>query len=146
MPKRNLKFSNYLSYHVYNRGVSKIKIFDNTCDLNRFVRKTKYYSVKFNIKVHSYAVMKNHYHLLISGENIPIFLQSLQQSHSNYFNHKYQHKGCVFESRYKAKNASKVDYFIEIQRYIKKNPIDTKFVKSEFGVAGTTTAGLTERP
>jgi len=135
MPRRKEKFENHLYYHVYNRGVSKTKIFHNNVDSNRFIKKTKYYATKFNVKIYAYAVMQNHYHFLISGEQIMPFLRSLQHSHANYFNIKYGHSGCVFESRYKAKAILTADYFDEVKKYIAKNPLE---VKASSGVSGIT--------
>ncbi len=108
--------------------------------MKRFVRKITYYALKFDIDICSYAIMTNHFHFLIKSrggeKQIVEFLKRLQQSHSTYFNIKYQRTGYLFESRYKAKATTKKDYFYEVQKYISKNPLKVKYVYSENGISG----------
>lgn len=139
MPVRNMIFKNGCYYHAYNRGVSKNDIFYRTCDYDRFLKKAKYYSGKFGVSILSYALMNNHFHFFVRqdrDDGIKNFLQKLQQSHSLYFNIKYGREGALFESRFKAKEVAKEDYFFEIQKYIANNPFKVK-VSSEKGVASS---------
>lgn len=132
-------FKNNCYYHVYNRSVPKNDIFYRTCDYDRFLKKTKYYSEKFGVSILSYALMHNHFHFFVRqnrDDGIKNFLQKLQQSHSLYFNVKYDRKGVLFESRFKAKEVAKEDYFLEIQKYIAKNPLKVK-VSSDRGIASS---------
>ena len=71
--------------------------------------------------------MDNHFHFLIykaKPDNLEKFMQLLEQSHAIYFNIKYSRRGPVFDSRYKSKPVTKLDYYRTIKRYIIKNPIE----------------------
>lgn len=123
-------------YHIYNRGVSKMTIFNSLSDYNRFIAKMYEFSVKDPITIYSYCLMPNHYHFLLKDENttddatmnIPRFMKNLQYSHARYFNRKYGHKGHVFESEYKSKRIKDDVYFREIVDYIYNNPVKSGLV------------------
>jgi putative transposase len=142
MPRRNVIRQDVADsfQHVYARGHSKHKIFIDEQDyitfLNLFERylsaeeaKDPYgisYPNFFNkVELLAYALMPNHFHLLIyqrqPGE-MAKFMQSVLTSYSHYFNKKYKRTGSLFESRYKASMISDPSYLEHISRYIHLNP------------------------
>lgn len=133
MPRRKIQFKTKIYYHIYNRGACRCDIFRAKCDYNRFLKKAGYYAAKFNISINSYALMNNHFHFLLTqnAENgIQCFLQKVQQSHSLYFNLRYKRSGALFESRFKAKEVNKEDYFSDVRKYIINNPLKSVGVSS----------------
>jgi len=52
-------------YHVMNRGAGRRKIFNNDQERALFLTVISEAQVQFNIEIHSYCLMTNHYHLLI---------------------------------------------------------------------------------
>lgn len=52
-------------YHVMNRGGRYISIFEDEKDYTLFLDLLKETIETFHIKIASYCLMKNHYHLLI---------------------------------------------------------------------------------
>jgi len=121
-------------YHIYNRGVSKRRIFKDDQDYRFFIYRILYYKKKYNIELISYCVMPNHFHLLVKSpykDNcIASFMKSLQLSYAHYFNSRCKHSGHVFEGSYKNKEVNTQTYLAKIISYIAMNPVRKKFVKS----------------
>ena len=124
-PPRHFENNSY--YHIYNRGNRKQQIFLENRDCERFLEKTKEYKEKFSIKIVAYCLMPNHFHFLIqqlSDGSISKFFSNLCNSHSKYFNLKYETVGSQFQGRFKAKAIDKDEYLIHLSRYIHLNPLD----------------------
>lgn len=84
---------------------------------------------KLLVNIHVFAIMPNHYHLLLSSvheeENtIPLFMKKLNGGYAKYFNQKYDRKGTLFESRYKAIEILHKSHFLHIPYYIHCNRLD----------------------
>lgn len=138
MPARNV-IKEYVPesfYHVYTRGVNKQKIFYDETDYHYFrslferylspeQKKSKdgipYPHFSKRIKLLSYCLMANHFHLLVYQDNandLQQFMKSLITSYSRYFNLKHKRTGSVFESRYKAVRIDTSQCLEHITRYI----------------------------
>ena len=123
-PPRILSLGNY--YHVYNRGNRKQQIFLQERDYERFVEKIQQYQEKYPVEIVAYCLMPNHIHFLIkqvTGNGISQFMSNLCNSHSRYFNVKYETVGSLFQGRFKAKLVDKDEYLIHLSRYIHLNPV-----------------------
>lgn len=121
-------------YHIYNRGVSKRVIFKNRGDYLFFLAKINSSKTQYSIKIISYCLMPNHYHLLLytekDPENIPKFMKVIQQSFALHYNGIYRHAGHVFQGSYKNKIVGNPIYLHKIIDYIAQNPVRRGFVKS----------------
>ena len=128
-------FENGAYYHIYNRGNRKQSIFLQTRDYERFLDKVVEYKKKFPLNIVSYCLMPNHFHFLLqqpSSNSISQFLSILCNSHSRYFNVKYETVGSLFQGRFKAKRVDKDEYLIHLSRYIHLNPVKLfNFVNKE---------------
>ena len=114
-------------YHVYNRGNRKQQIFLQDRDYERFLEKVIEYKKKFPIKILAYCLMPNHFHFLLQQlavDAISRFFSDLCNSHSRYFNIKYETVGSLYQGRFKAEKVDKDEYLIHLSRYIHLNPVD----------------------
>jgi putative transposase len=127
-------------YHIYSRGVNKSPIFLSSKDYEVFislfkrylspdpehnVNYVKYPSYYGRLELLTYALMPNHFHLLVYQTDervIEEFMRSLLTSYSKYFNKEHQRVGPVFQSRYLAKLINNDAYLYHISRYIHLNP------------------------
>lgn len=159
MPSKN-KIKIYLPnsvYHVYNRGVEKRKIFNETRDYVHFIEQLKGYllpkdqaikeltsrcrsldslikktirishmpSYCGKISILAFALMPNHFHLLIkqTGKaDMTGFMRSLGTSYSMFFNYKYKRVGSLFQDIYKARLILDDDDLLDTIGYIDRNP------------------------
>ena len=142
MPSRNVvkEFAPESFYHVYNRGVEKRLIFLDDQDYIVFLGLLKKYLTgeqdktknrhqfkKFDkeIKLVSYCLMPNHFHLLIYQENeksITEFMRCITTGYVMYFNNRYNRVGGLFQASYKASLINADTYLHHISRYIHLNP------------------------
>ena len=79
-------------HHVINRGVEKRQVFIDKEDYDKFLTLMRQLCVKYEIDVHSYCLMSNHYHLLLEThqENLSKFMRSINAQYAAYFNRKYK--------------------------------------------------------
>lgn len=57
-------------YHVMNRGAGRSKIFKNNSHRLIFLNLLAECQQMFNVEIHAFCLMDNHYHLLISTPNV----------------------------------------------------------------------------
>ncbi|MFC1627395.1 transposase [Patescibacteria group bacterium] len=149
MPGKNIvkKYKPSTYYHVYNRGVAKQKIYLDEDDYKKFIGYLKLYLTYFNlqgstlkvppsrmlknhtdeVKLISYCLMPNHFHLLLFQENIDsinYFMRSLGTKYAMHFNRRYKRVGPLFQGTYKAVEIETENQLIYLSRYIHRNPID----------------------
>jgi len=129
-------------YHLFNRGTRKQKIYLDDQDYSVFLSYLKNYlsppppanitippprvkNYNLEIKLLSYCLMPNHFHLLIkqsTRRGIAKFIQSLSTRYSVYFNKKYQLSGSLFQGTYRAVKITSEEQLLHLTRYIHQNP------------------------
>ena len=79
----------------------------------------------FNITLHSYCLMTNHYHLLLETkeENISQAIQYLNGTYSMYFNRKYKRTGHFWQGRYLSYYLYDEAHAWSVVKYIEQNPL-----------------------
>ena len=117
-------------YHIISRGNEKGKIFASDIDRERFLDYLKKIVVRYHIKIHTYCLMYNHYHLLLETErpNISKVMHDLNSSYTAYFNARYKRAGHLFQGRYKSILVQADKYLHSLSRYIHLNPVTAKLV------------------
>ncbi|MEK7088940.1 MAG: transposase [Patescibacteria group bacterium] len=147
MSIRKVSFATGEYYHIFNRGNSKQKIFNNKNDYNRFVGLMYACNQKENFKIDNlkkggnllelekstklvdigaYCLMPNHFHILLTqqeNDNISKFLQKLTTAYVMYYNKKYSRTGGLFEGKFKSEHINSDRYLKYIFSYIHLNPI-----------------------
>lgn len=111
-------------YHVISRGTNKQEIFHQDIDNYTYLKYLKKYSIKYDINIIAYCLMKNHIHILLYDEsqNISKLIHDVHTSYSVYHNSAYNKTGHVFECRFKAQVIEKESYLLNAFRYILQNP------------------------
>ena len=112
-------------YHVTSRGNERKRIFAAKSDHSRFKRYLKEAQEKFGYHLHSYALMPNHYHLIIETPegNLSKVMHFVNGSYTNFFNRRTGRSGHLFQGRYKAILVDVDNYLLELSRYIHLNPV-----------------------
>ena len=119
-------------HHVYARGIEKRNIFTDDSDRIFFLEKVGANLSRFGIQCHAWALMPNHFHLLLRSTEglLPSFMRCLLTVYSKYFNEKHKRVGHFFQNRYKSPIVGKSAYFREVVRYIHLNPLRSGIVPS----------------
>ena len=91
-------------YHVINRGNAGENIFKSLRDREKFIDYLETASSRYSIRIHTYCLMTNHYHLLVETPeaNLSRTIQWINVSYAVYFNVKRQRRGHLFQGRFKA--------------------------------------------
>jgi REP element-mobilizing transposase RayT len=79
------------------------------------------------VNILGYALMPNHFHLLMQqkvDDGIKKFMHRLGTAYSMYFNKKNDRTGVLFQGRFKAKHIDNDPYFLHIFSYVHLNPLD----------------------
>ena len=126
-------------YHVYNRGADKRPVFLEPQDYSRFIRLFDRYlsllptpnthggfypNFSSKVKLVSYCLMPNHFHLLIGvsdQEALGNFMQCLKIAYSRAFNIIRMRTGVLFETRYHARPIESNYDIMNVSRYIHRN-------------------------
>ena len=91
-------------YHITARGMGRREIFLDDCDREHFVGLLAGMVGRYGVMLHAYALMGNHYHLLIEtpSGNASRALQWLNLSYSMWHKARRSHAGPVFQARFKS--------------------------------------------
>ena len=117
-------------HHVANRGVEKRQVFVDNEDYDRFLTLLCQKCAKFDVNVHSYCLMSNHYHLLVETqeENLSKFMRAVNAQYAAYFNRKYKRVGHLWQGRFKSWFVTDEAYLYTLIKYIEFNPVKAKMV------------------
>jgi REP element-mobilizing transposase RayT len=118
-------------YHVTSRGNAKQKIYFDDVDRYGFLKLLCETVERFNLILHSYCLMNNHYHLLIETPegNLSKAMRQLNGVYTQKFNRRHNRVGHLFQGRYKAILIDKHNYLLELCRYIVLNPVRKNLTK-----------------
>ena len=118
-------------YHIINRGVAQMRIFEEPVDYEYFEELMCFYAKSYNITIHNYCLMSNHYHLLIeiTSENLSKFMRQVNMNYSIYFNKKNKRVGHLWQGRFKSWYVTDEAYLYTLMCYIEQNPLKANMVK-----------------
>ena len=118
-------------YHITSRGNLRESIFYDYKDRIRFLEILKRTKERYGYLLHAYALMDNHYHLLIETPkaNISQIMQNINTSYTVYINKRYQRSGHLMQGRFKGIMVDKDEYLVSLSRYIHLNPVRAKVVQ-----------------
>jgi REP element-mobilizing transposase RayT len=87
-------------YHVTSRGNERKAIFRDDIDREKFVELIGRAVEQFDIRVHAYVLMDNHYHLLIETPKAGLnrALRYLNGVYTQAFNRRHKRVGHLFQS------------------------------------------------
>jgi len=122
-----------LVYHVMARGIEGQSIFRDEDDRERFLtRLSGEVSKPGGPQLYAWALMSNHFHLLLRGGEgrISPMMRRLMTGHAVTYNIRHKRQGHLFQNRFKSIVVEEEPYFLELVRYIHLNPVRAGIVKS----------------
>ena len=122
-------------YHIFNRGLERRTIFTDTRDYRSFLSLLDDIHDQYNIRIYSYCLMPNHYHLYLETPdgNLSRAMRHLDGVYTQRFNKRNKRVGPLLQGRYKSVLVEKESYSLEISRYIHLNPVRAKIVENPHG-------------
>ena len=115
-------------YHVTCRGNEKQKMFRDDLDRSRFLQLLNQSLNIYTVKLHSYVLMNNHFHLLVETPlaNLSEFMRHFNIAYIGCFNRRHNRVGHLYQGRFKAIIVDKDAYLSVLSRYIHLNPVRIK--------------------
>ena len=119
-------------HHVMGRGIEKKKIFREDFDREDFLTRLSGLCRDGYLIIHAWALMPNHFHLLVRTGRQPIFksMKKLLTGYAVNFNRRHKRYGHLFQNRYKSILCEDDPYLLELTRYIHLNPLRSGMVSS----------------
>jgi len=107
-----------------NRGRRREEVFTCKQDYKVFVELLQETVEKWNLRVSSYCLMPNHYHLFVQtpDSNISRCMRHIDGVYTQRFNRAHGYDGQLFRGRYKAMLVDASTYMLYLVRYIHRNP------------------------
>jgi len=117
-------------YHVMNRGVGRRGVFKTDEHRRYFVSLLAETTERFNAEWHAYCLMTNHYHLMLHTPegNLQRIMRHVNGVYTQYFNRTQGRDGPLFRGRYKAIVVDAEAYWLQLSRYIHRNPVEARIV------------------
>lgn len=113
-------------HHVVQRGNNGQPIFASAADYQTLLDLLDENARKFDVAIHAYVLMSNHFHLLATPqtlEGLPQMMQAVGRRYVRYFNDAQKRTGTLWEGRYKSTLIQADRYLLACMVYIDLNPV-----------------------
>ncbi len=122
-------------YHVLNRANARLQIFFNEDDYVLFEGILEEACEIFQIELLSYAVMPNHFHLVLKTQvdgSMGLFMKWLTQTHTSHWHKKNKTigTGSLYQGRYKSFIIQEDGHLFTVIRYVERNPLTANLVQN----------------
>lgn len=115
----------HYAHHVIQRGNNRQVIFHDQRDHERMLEMLAEHAKKFDVAVHGYVLMPNHFHLLATpatADGLPLMMQGVGRSYVRWFNQRHGRTGTLWEGRYRSTLIETERYLLACMVYIDLNP------------------------
>ena len=113
-------------HHVIQRGNNRQPIFNEAADQEYLLELLHQNAMRFEVAVHAYVLMGNHFHLLATPKTekgLPQMMQAIGRSYVRYFNMRTARTGTLWEGRYRSTLIEAERYFVACMAYMDLNPV-----------------------
>lgn len=114
------------AHHIIQRGNNRQPVFLTPADFQTFLELLDQQARVFRVAIHSYVLMGNHFHLLVTpqaDDGVPRMMQALGRAYVRYFNNTHHRSGTLWEGRYKSTVIQSERYLLACMAYIDLNPV-----------------------
>lgn len=133
MPRRPRAATGGLVYHVLNRRVGRLSLFEKAADYAAFEKILEQVSDRTQTRIAAYCLMPNHWHLVLwprhDGELSEV-LRWITVTHTQRWHAHRQSAGTgpVYQGRFKAFPVQTDEHFLAVARYVERNALRAKLV------------------
>ncbi len=123
-------------HHVANQGLAKEDVLATIVEKDAFLEIICRACKTYDVILHTYSIMDNHYHLLLETkrENLSLFMRYINGSYAMYYNKKNDRSGPLWRGRYKSWHLLHEEYMLYTLKYIEYDPVrnDVAYRVSEY--------------
>lgn len=121
-------------YHIINRANARLPIFFKKEDYVLFEQVLEEAKEKYDMRVLAYALMPNHFHLVLYPKNdgdLGKFMQWLTLTHTQRWHQSKNTKGTghLYQGRYKSFIIEEDNHLLSVICYVERNALRAKLVK-----------------
>ena len=121
-------------FHVLNRGVGRMRLFLRDADFEAFERMLAKTLETRPMRILSYALMPNHWHLVLWPQHegdLGAFMQKLTITHARNWQEHRQRVGYghLYQGRYKSFPVESDEHFYQVVRYVERNALRAGLVR-----------------
>jgi putative transposase len=133
MPRRLRQSDGGLVYHVLNRGVGRMTLFDKLADYEAFEKVVQETVERTKIRILCYCLMQNHWHFLVwprEDGQLSEVMRWLTVTHTQRW-HAHRHTagtGPVYQGRFKSFPVQSDEHFLTVARYVERNAVRANLV------------------
>lgn len=113
-------------HHIIQRGNNRQAIFASDADYQTLLDLLAENAKKFDVAIHAYVLMGNHFHLLATPQTLdglPQMMQAVGRRYVRYFNDRQKRTGTLWEGRYKSTVIQTERYLLACMAYMDLNPV-----------------------
>lgn len=113
-------------HHVMNRGTARRNVFDTDADRTRFLTCLDDAVAETAVRVESYCLMGNHFHLSLwcPDGGLSATMQHVSANYTRWYNSVRDTDGPIFRSRFASVLIASDRQLLAVTRYIHRNPLD----------------------
>jgi putative transposase len=128
MPRRPRCCPAGICYHVLNRAVARLPLFERAADYEAFTAVLLEARRREPLPVFAYCLMPNHWHFVVRPETdqqVSNFFRWLTHTHTMrwHASHHTVGTGHLYQGRFKAFPIETDDHLLAVMRYVERNPL-----------------------
>ena len=119
-------------HHVIQRGNDRQAIVRDDADRERLLALWQAHAQTFQVAIHAYVIIDNHFHLLVTPETdggLPQMMQAVGRAYVRYFNLRHGRTGTLWEGRYRSNLIESERYLLACMVYMDLNPVRAGMVQ-----------------
>jgi putative transposase len=133
LPRRSRVSTGQYVFHVLNRAVQGVTLFETAADYELFIDLLGEAARHLPIRILAFAIMPNHWHLVLWPHNdysLSPFMKWLTGTHAMKWRatRGSQGRGAVYQGRFKAIAVQHDAHFLTLCRYVERNPVRARLV------------------
>lgn len=120
------------AHHIIQRGNNGAEIFVDVQDRQTMLDLLREMARRFDVDVHAYVLMPDHFHLLLTprtAEALPQLMQAVGRSYVRYFNNRHGRSGTLWEGRYRCTVLQAEEWLIPTMVSMDLNPVRAGLVQ-----------------
>lgn len=128
MPRRSRLATGRYIFHVFNRAVQGVTLFETSADYDAFLRVLFETHQRIHMRVLAYVVMPNHWHLVLwplTDDGLSEFIKWLSSTHASRWRvaRGSRGRGAVYQGRFRAIAVQQGGHLLRLCRYVERNPV-----------------------